>query len=322
MIRIGIIGAGPNAAGHARYFTASPRSQVVAIADPDQRRAVQLAEEVQTEHIADYRDFIDRVDAVVISSPNFLHKEHAIACAQAGKHIYCEKPLGISLDEAREIVAAVDQAGVKSFVGFSVRFDPAIQTIQRLLAEENAGSMLSLCSRRLAYFPPETANGWRGNPRLSGGLLLEVSIHEVEWMLALAGSEVNSVYARSVSPRSSDSRGNDHLWITLNFANGAVGLHEGSWISPTPTYFRSVQSTELGWQTDEWGTMVYQARIGQNREEMPLAQAFDRHGHFLDCIEDGVQSTSDVHWGLKVMATCEAILESAASGKPVDVWHA
>ncbi|GCE12877.1 Gfo/Idh/MocA family protein [Tengunoibacter tsumagoiensis] len=318
MTRIGIIGAGPNAAGHARYFASSERSTVVAIADPDLKRAQELAAEIQSEAVPDYRDFIDRVDAVVISSPNFLHREHAIACAKAGKHIYCEKPMGLSRSDAEEIVAAVESAGVKSTVGFSVRFEPAMQTAQRFIREGKLGQLLSLCGRRTSYFNPADIVGWRANPRLSGGYLMEISFHELDWMLAFAG-EVTSVYARTWSANSDDPRSNDHLWITLNFGSGAVGFHEGGWLAATPVFYRSILGTQGGVHTDEWGSILYHAELGQNREVVKMDEGFDLRNHFLDCIEGSAEPVADVAWGLKVMAVAEAVLESAASGQVVSL---
>jgi predicted dehydrogenase len=89
MIRIGIIGAGPNATGHGEYYAKSTRAKVVAVADVATDRAAKLAEICSAKAIADYKQMLGDIDAVVIASPNFLHKEQAIACAEAGKHVYC-----------------------------------------------------------------------------------------------------------------------------------------------------------------------------------------------------------------------------------------
>lgn len=318
MIRIGIVGAGPNAAGHAHYFAQSSRSRVVAVADPDQSRAVALAAEVQAEPLADAHELLDRVDAVVISSPNFLHREHAAACADAGKHVYCEKPLGLTLADARAIDAAVTGAGVASVVGFSVRFDPVLQTMQRLVQADQLGPLVSLCSRRLVYIDPATATGWRRDQRLSGGLLMEINIHELDWMLALGGP-VESVYARTWAAESDAPRANDHLWVTLTFAGGAVGTHEGGWRLAQPQFYRSIQGTRAGLCTDEWGGTLFLAHNGADRVALDLDPAFDLRGHFLDCIEQRAAPVADTRWGVQVMAVTEAIFESAASGQPVAV---
>ena len=107
MIRIGIIGAGPNATGHASCFGKCPRTHVAAVADTDFPRAEALATQCgDAQPVRDYREFLDRVDAVVISWPNFLHCEQAVACAAAGKHLYCEKPMGLNFLDCIEHDAA------------------------------------------------------------------------------------------------------------------------------------------------------------------------------------------------------------------------
>lgn len=318
MIRIGIVGAGPNAQGHAHYFQRSQRSQVIAIADPDQGRAQALAEAVDATSCADFRDLLDQVDALVISSPNFLHHEHAITCAAAGRHVYCEKPLGLSLVEARKIAAAIERAGVQSVVGFSVRFDGTIQAMQRLTQSGQLGPLIALCSRRLVYMDPHAATGWRRDHQLSGGLLMEINIHELDWMLALGGP-VQSVYARTWAAEPTCDRSNDQLWVTLNFASGAVGTHEGSWLSAQPQFYRSVQGTQGGLCTNEWGSTLYLARNGEDRVTLEPDPAFDLRAHFLDCIEHAAPPVADAAWGVQVMAVAEAIFASAASGQPVSI---
>jgi predicted dehydrogenase len=325
MVRIGIIGAGPNAVGHARYYKESPRTEVIAIADPNTERATLLAEEVGAKALTDYTDFLDSVDAVVVSSPNFLHQEHAVACANAGKHLYCEKPMGLNRSEAGEIAEAVQRAGVASTVGFAVRFSPQIQTMLRLQQEGYFGELVSLCSRRLHWIPRENRPSWRNDARLCGGLLFEINIHEIEWMMALGGA-VESVYARiwsapeSLLASGNSERTNDHLWVTLNFAGSTVGTHEGSWLSPLQQFYRSAIGTDGAMQTDEWGNALYWARPGEKRtvcEE--LSPAFDLRGHFLDCIEGVASPTADVHWGYTVTTVADAILESARTGGVVSL---
>jgi predicted dehydrogenase len=317
MIRIGVIGAGPNAAGHVSYFAQSPRSKVIAVADPDTQRAHTLAEEAGAQPIADYRDFLDQVDAVVVSSPNFLHREHAIACAEAGKHVYCEKPMGLSLNEARLIAGAVNQAGVKSVVGFSPRFDGTVQTMQRVAHSGEIGQVVSVCSRRLMHME-QVQGGWRADHERSGGLLYEINIHELDWMMAIAG-DVSSVYARTWAANRKGPRCNDQIWVTLNFANDAVGMHEGSWLCAQPQFYRSVQGTDGGLCTNEWGNELYLARNGENRQTLKPDNHFDLRGHFLDCIEHNASPVADVNWGLKVMTVSEAVLESAATKQLVQL---
>ncbi len=320
MIRIGIIGAGPNAEGHARYYRESPRTHLVAIADPDAARADRLAGELNARSVRDYREFLDHVDAVVVSSPNFLHYEHAVACAEAGKHLFCEKPMGLGVDEARGIAQAVSVNHVASQVGFSVRFGGEVQTMLRMHREGELGDLISLTSRRLCYIDP-AKSGWRSDHRLSGGLLYEINIHELDWMMALGG-RVTAVYARTWAQNPVDERSNDHLWVTLSFAGRATGTHEGSWLSANPNFYRSCEGTKSGLCTDEWGVQLFHAPRGGNRVEIAKDPNFDLRGNFLDVIEGKAPAVADARWGLEVMRVAEAVIESARRGHPIDLTHA
>jgi predicted dehydrogenase len=226
--------------------------------------------------------------------------------------------MGLSAADAREIAAAIARAKVKSAVGFSVRFDRTIQTMQAMARQGKLGQIVSIMSRRIGYMDPSTQQGWRADHNLSGGLLMEINIHELEWMMALGG-EVESVYARTrVTSKASGPRANDHIWVTLNFAAGAVGMHEGSWMGPMPAYFRGINGTAGGACTDEWGSKVYYAPAGQNRVDAPMEGPYDLRGNFLDSIEKGAPGVADAEWGVKVMSVAEAVFQSAARNVPVN----
>jgi predicted dehydrogenase len=317
MIRIGVIGAGGNGAGHARYYAESSRAEFVAIADPDSERAGAIAEETNARSVSDASEFLDDVDAVIVSSPNHLHVEHVQMCTEAGKHVWCEKPMGLNRAQADAIADAVKAAGVKSMVGFAVRFTPTVQTMMRLIDEGKIGTLVSLWSRRLGrYNPARKRTGWRGDPRCSGGILFEINCHELDWMMWLGG-KVHSVYALKYAQDESYDRANDHVWITLGFEEGAVATHEGSWIAPQANYYRGIQGTGATLDTEEWGNNLRYTPVGEDRVDLEPGSAFDLRGHFLDCIENGAEPVADVEWGRKVMTVADAAIDSAISGQPV-----
>ncbi len=316
MTKIGVIGAGKNGSGHARYFAECPRSRVVAVADPDARAGSELAEEVNAELFDDFHEILPLVDAVVISSPNQFHRDQAVECARAGRHVWVEKPMGLNAEEARDIADAVEEAGVESFVGFSVRFGALVQTMIRWVEGGELGELVSIWSRRMTFREIGDHESWRADPALSGGLLFEINIHELEWMMALGG-DVASVYARKYARRDTGPRANDHIWFTLKFAEGAVGTHEGSWVSPVPDYSRGMLCEEGGLASTDWGRELVLYRRGEGGSPAEMEERFDKRAHFLDCIEKGVASRSDAAWGLKVMTVADALLESAATGEVV-----
>jgi predicted dehydrogenase len=316
MIRIGIIGAGPNATGHGKYYRGCGRAKVVAVADPALDRAETLAKDCDAKAVADYQQFLSDVDAVVVASPNFLHKEQAIACAKAGKHVYCEKPVGLSGADAIEMAAAARAAKVKTQVGFSVSIDGNVQEMLRRLKSGELGELVSTASRRLCWQNAITA-GWRADHNLSGGLLFEINIHEIEWMMR--AGDVQSVYARKRAATQTGPRANDHIWVTLNYANGGVGTHEGSWASAAAMYYRNVQGVKGAAFTNEWGNELYVSQGAANRETVKAPPGFDIRGNFLDAVEGKAATTHDLDWGVKVMAVADAILESARTNQAVPV---
>ena len=170
MIKLGIIGAGPNATGHAEQFAKmKDRCRIVAIADPFRPAAEKLAAAHGAQVFARAAEIFPEVDAVVVSSPNFLHPEQTIAAAQVGKHVWCEKPMALNDADAQRMVEAVARAGVASFVGFSVRFDPTIRKLKEIFDSGRLGEPLSVWSRRLCYFEPAQHGSWRFEYDKSGG---------------------------------------------------------------------------------------------------------------------------------------------------------
>jgi len=215
---------------------------------------------------------------------------------------------------AETVKDAVRDAGVRSAVGFSVRFGAALQTMQRYVREGRAGRLLSLWARRMSFLDPARWPAWRQDHALSGGVLLEINVHELDWLMALGG-EVRSVYARTWAEGQDAPRANDHNWVVLNFEGGAVGTHEGSQVSPVPVYERAAIGTEGGLQTTDWGNGLCYAARGQKTAPVELDAPFDLRGHFLDCIEEGIPCVADVEWGRKVMRVAEAVLASARTGQ-------
>ncbi|MEM6394575.1 MAG: Gfo/Idh/MocA family oxidoreductase [Planctomycetota bacterium] len=314
--RLGLIGAGKNARNHALYYADRPDVDLVAIADPDPAARARLADQVNARGVADYTQLLDDVDAVVISSPNFLHAEHAIACARAGKHVYIEKPIGLNLDQTEAVTHAVRQAGIASAVGFSVRLTREVQTLLRLTTEGQIGQLASIWSRRLVYLPDDMFRGWRADPDRSGGLLMEVNIHELDWM-RLIGGPVESVYARTAGGTTERPRANDHVWATLNFKNSAVGTHEGGWRCANTNFYKGVCGTVGGAATNEWGQGLVYTPLGGAAEPVELDEPMDLRGRWLNAIAGGPPVPCDADWGMEIMRIAEAVLRSAETGQVI-----
>jgi len=176
----------------------------------------------------DHRILLDdpEIDAILIGSPSAEHAQQMIECAEAGKHIFCEKPIALDPEIIRNALAEVDKSGVKLQVGFNRRFDPNFSAVQHQVASGALGEphIIRITSRDPAPPPAEYVAS-------SGGLFMDMTIHDFDMARFLCGSEVTEVHAYGavlVDPEIGKAGDIDTAVISLKFANGALGIIENS----------------------------------------------------------------------------------------------
>jgi myo-inositol 2-dehydrogenase/D-chiro-inositol 1-dehydrogenase/scyllo-inositol 2-dehydrogenase (NAD+) len=228
-----IIGAGRAGSLHAKIYSEHiSNSKVVAVVDAVQESAMGIAKECGADWYINHEDALKRsdVDAVVISTPTFTHAKIAIDAAEAGKHIFCEKPMALTLKEADEMIDAARRTDVKLQVGFMRRFDSEFQTAKLLINEGAIGKPAIIKSTgRGPGLPPS----WACDPATSIGMLAEVNSHDFDSVRWLMGSEIKRVYAEAEAIavpelRNKYPRFYDNAVVTLKLANGSLGLIDGS----------------------------------------------------------------------------------------------
>jgi len=229
-LKLGVIGTGRIGKVHIATLVQSvPLAEVVAIADTNLKSANEVAGKFGiTSVFLNYMDVIKHpdVEAVVICSPTDTHAKYIVDAAKAGKHIFCEKPVDLSLEVIKVAIAAAEKAGVKLMVGFNRRFDPNFLKIRQLVAEGKIGDphILKITSRDPAPPPPEYS-------AVSGGMFMDMTIHDFDMARYITGSEVTEVYTKSavlVDPEIGKAGDIDTAIITLSFANGAIGVIDNS----------------------------------------------------------------------------------------------
>ncbi len=229
-INLGIIGAGRIARVHAENLAQRiPEAQVLAVADILPAAAKKLAADFQIPSaFENHRPLLDdkRIDAVVICSSTDTHAQMMIEAAQAGKHIFCEKPIALELPHIDAALAAVKRAGVKLMVGFNRRFDPSFKRVRELVASGAIGAphILRITSRDPA--PPPLAY-----VKVSGGIFLDMTIHDFDMARYLMGSEIEEIYAAGnvlVDAEIGKAGDVDTAVTTLRFTNGALGVIDNS----------------------------------------------------------------------------------------------
>ena len=226
MLRIGLVGAGEIGRAHLPTLLHLADTKVVGVADPVVGAAERLAVAAGATAFADYRQLLGKVDAVWICTPTFLHREQTIVFAEAGVHVFCEKPIALDLLSADRMITAARHAGVQLMIGQVIRYYPETIAIKKLLADGELGDPVYVFARRL--FTPSSAltAAWRHDVSTSGGMTLESGVHEVDTVRWLGGEIVNVggnvVYADRGNPDyDTDFRG---VFRLQGGATGAVDV--------------------------------------------------------------------------------------------------
>jgi predicted dehydrogenase len=199
-IRIGVVGAGGRGAIAEHAHRPSDGSRLVAAADLDDAVLRAMKEKYGDELFVtdDYRALLARqdVDAVIIASPDFLHEEHAVAALSAGKHVYCEKPLAITVEGCDRILAAARNHDVRLFVGHNMRYMAFVQAMKRLVDEGTIGRITTAwCRHFVGYGGDAYFKDWHSERRLATGLLLQKGSHDIDVMHWICGATTRRVTA-------------------------------------------------------------------------------------------------------------------------------
>lgn len=231
MLRVGIIGAGRIGRVHSESISKYVKgAEIKAISD------VKITEELTTwaESMGipavydDYKKILQdpEIDAVLVCSSTNTHAPISIEAAQAGKHVFCEKPVDADPIKIREVLNAVDKAGVKFQVGFNRRFDHNFKAIKDRVSAGDIGEphIIRVTSRDPDAPPIEYV-------KVSGGMFFDMTIHDFDMIRYLSGSEVEEVFAVGtvlVNPEIGKAGDIDTAVITLKLANGAIGVIDNS----------------------------------------------------------------------------------------------
>lgn len=227
-ITIGVIGAGRIGKLHTGNVVKHlPQLQIKTIADPQIDTA--WAQSKGIPHITtDVNEIMndDEIKAVLICSPSPLHAPHIISAARANKHIFCEKPISTDIKQIRVALEEVEKAGVKLQVGFNRRFDPNFAKIKTMVNNNNIGTpqLLRITSRDPKIPPADFL-------KTSGGMFIDMTIHDFDMARFLMNSEIDEVYASAnvlINPIFSECDDIDTAIINLKFKNGTLGVIDNS----------------------------------------------------------------------------------------------
>jgi predicted dehydrogenase len=353
-VRVGLVGSQFISAIHAESFRSVPQAELLAVASPSPGHAQALAERFCIpHHLTDYQKLleIDDLDLIVLGVPNDLHCEFTVRAAAAGKHVVCEKPLCLSLQEADRMIEACRRANVKLMYAEELCFAPKYVRMKKLL-DDGALGQATLIKQAEKHDGPHAPHFWDVE-RSGGGVAMDMGCHAIEffrWMLDKR--PIKSVYAQIDTLVHKDkTRGDDNALILVEFEGGCVGLAEESWTklggmddraevygskgvacadllrgNSIHTY-SSVgydYAVEKAGSTRGWSFTIYEEAWNYG---FPQEMA-----HFVDCVQNDKPPKETGDDGRVVLEALFAAYQSARTGrkiplpfhtdaaKPLDLW--
>jgi predicted dehydrogenase len=359
-VRVAIIGAGAvSDYHHVPGLRLDPRAEVAAVCDADPalletRRAEWGVDRVTTsyEELCAAPD----IDAVIIATPNFTHRPIAEAAAAGGKHVMCEKPLGLDAGEVRAMLDACRAAGVVHMTAFTYRFAPSMRYLRHLLTSGALGTPRHFRSQRFLDWP-ETSWGWRQYKDKAGaGDLFDMTIHRIDFAIDLMGplrSVCGSVARFAPRDRGADgaacppSEVDDWSALIGEFRSGATGVWEGTTLAKG--YGRGGFGHEWAEVNGSEGSAVYRlhepnvillGKTGQDLEPVAVPPEYlkpadsprdpaggqpatvfryDLAWEFVSAIVEGREAVPSFADGYNAQVVADAVLDSHARRAWVDL---
>ena len=341
-VKVGLIGVGFMGKMHFGVHKASKRSKIVAIADIDEKKLSgdwssiggniddASAKKVNLRGIRKYASAADLirdpdVELVDITLPTSMHAKWALKALAAGKHLLCEKPLARTAADAKKVAAAAKKARGMAMVAHCIRFWPEYAVTRDLVKKKKYGKVLSASFRRLSPAPTWGWKNWLMNGRMSGGALLDLHVHDADYVQYVFGKP-KAVYARGYLGKMS-SGGVDHVVANYVYPGVKQVMAEGAWgfepAFPFEMSFNIVcQKATISFSTS--ATPAFQVYRPGGRVETPKAPPGDGYGreidYFLKCIQTGKKpKVVTMDDALAAVKLAEAEVKSIKTGKVVRV---
>ena len=326
-MKVGIVGVGFMGTTHAAGWAETP-ADIVGFAAETQQEAGIVAAQYNANIYGSLEELLPDIDVLDICSPTHLHYDMALKAAAAGKHVVCEKPLARTSRQAREIVMACQKAGVQLLVAHVVRFFPEYALAHAAVAGGQIGKPGVIRLHRGSYRPKKPAGNWFLDEVKSGGILMDLMIHDYDYARWVAG-EVETVFARRVTERHLEAPV-DYGLVILSHRSGALSHIAGAWAYPPPTFRTHLEiAGDQGLiEFDSEDTAPIQNLIlrkgGSDAPDVALPSSpVDESPYttqikeFYSALADGKPARVSATDGLAAVQIAEAAIQSAHSGQPV-----
>lgn len=325
-LRVGVVGGGFIAGVHLAAWRQLGAARL-AVFDVHPERARARAAPVGAEPMEGLDELIAAADVVDVCTPTDTHRSTVEAAAAAGRHVICEKPIARSLADAQALAAACDRAGVRLLVAHVVRYFPEYAAAQAAVAAGRIGRPAVLRLRRESSRPSKAAESWIFDEARSGGLILDLMVHEFDFARWIAG-DVESVMARHV--RDASGRDVEFAVAILRHAGGALTHVTGSWSYPAPVFRTGFElAGDAGLieyeSVDQQPIVRYlDAREADEPVGLPSSPVAEdpftaQLADFARALTTGAPARVAVEDGIAALRVGLAAIESSRGGRPVAI---
>lgn len=355
-VKVGIIGSQFGADIHAASFQIAPEeAEVVAVASPTPGHAEAFARRYGIPRVfKDYREMLREpdIEMITIAAPNQLHCQMTADCARAGKHVVCEKPLSMTIEEAEEMIDVCRKQGVLLLYAEELFFTPKYVKAKEM-ADQGAFGKVYLVKQSEKHSGPHSAWFWDVD-QSGGGVYMDMGCHGIAFCYWFLGRPaIQSVYCQmGTYVHSAKTRGEDNSICIIEFANGAAGLVENSWARPGGmddrveiygegglTYSNLHMGNALPTYSETGYGYSVEKAPGTRGWSYPVFEELWNYGfpqemrHFSRCVRGKEKPIATGEDGLVVMEALYAGYASAGCGakiafpyrprgvgKPIDLW--
>ena len=327
MIKIAFLGAGGIAQAHARALAEIPDAELTGVFDINPERAEATASKYGAEAHAAVEDCIAASDAVYILTPPSTHRKLALAAIRARKHVLCEKPIAIAVDDAEAIVEAAQQAGVWLMTAFNHRFRKGFIRLKEIVESGVLGDVVTFWCQRIGMGISAAHYNWRTDPELMCGMSIESLSHDIDLIRWIAG-EITDVRAILAASRPEIPGFDDHAHAIFSLVGGGAATLHATWSSQIGTNSRGVVGTKgaaILRGPGQWDLNTFHWKTANMEHQMVevINDGFDGHSyleenrHFIASISAGVRPSITGEDGLAALRVSHAMHASHRKGAVV-----
>lgn len=274
-----------------------------------------------------------KVQIVDVCTPSDTHADFSVKALDSGKHVFVEKPMALSLKDADRMIDAADRDKMKLMVAHVLRFFPDYMRMKELVDAGAIGDIAMGRAFRGGRMPPWTLS-WFGDMKRSGGVVLDLSIHDIDFLISTFNKPVTRVFAKATHFIHKDITAHDYTLINMRFEGGGIAFIEGSFALPQQYPFTmkmELDGSKGMLQLDNQSPVparMYTDDLNKGfapetlhwkptLHPLPLDPFYREIKHFVDCIVDDKIPLTDGIESRKCLEVCLAALESAKIGAPV-----